>query len=147
MGRARARTMTMTQQATSRACLESPCVRRCEPVSLAAWLLPLRHNMQVAWSRPTGSLFLVVPSRCMCSGLTIPCCSFPMHAYQLDRHICIQTHIIQTQGTHGIHIEGCNLKQHSKGHVAFHDVLRDYTAYLNAKFPLHAWPKAELTQS
>ena len=25
-------------------------------------------------------------------------------------------------------------------HVAFHDVLRDYTTYLNAKFPLRAWP-------
>ena len=39
-----------------------------------------------------------------------------------------------------------DLKQHSKGHVAFHDVLSDYTAYLNAKFPLHAWPKEDLTQ-
>ena len=31
--------------------------------------------------------------------------------------------------------------------MAFHDVLRAYTAYLNAQFPLHAWPRAELTQS
>ena len=39
-----------------------------------------------------------------------------------------------------------NLKQRSKGHVAFRDCLKDYAAYLNAEFPLHAWPKAELAQ-
>ena len=38
------------------------------------------------------------------------------------------------------------LKQHSKGQVAFNDVLSDYTAYLNSKLPLHAWPQEELTQ-
>ena len=39
-----------------------------------------------------------------------------------------------------------SLKQRSKGHVAFCDCLKDYAAYLNAEFPLHAWPKAELAQ-
>ena len=39
-----------------------------------------------------------------------------------------------------------NLKQHWKGQVAFKDVLCDYAAYLNAKFPLHAWPEEKLTQ-
>ena len=37
-------------------------------------------------------------------------------------------------------------KQRSKGHVAFCDYLKDYAAYLNVEFPLHAWPKAALAQ-
>ena len=39
-----------------------------------------------------------------------------------------------------------NLKQRSKGHVAFRDCLKDYAVYLNVEFTLHAWPKAVLAQ-
>jgi hypothetical protein len=45
-----------------------------------------------------------------------------------------------------IALEDRTEKQRSKGHVAYSDFIKDYAAYLNAEFHVHAWPKGELIQ-
>ena len=37
-------------------------------------------------------------------------------------------------------------KQHTQGHLAFRDSLKDYAAYPNCELNLHAWPQQDLLQ-
>ena len=41
--------------------------------------------------------------------------------------------------------ENLTEQDRTKRHVAYLDFVRDYKAYLNAQFHVHAWPKIELT--
>jgi hypothetical protein len=45
-----------------------------------------------------------------------------------------------------IPVENLTEQELTKGHVAYCDFVKDYTAYLHAEFHAHAWPKGELTQ-
>ena len=44
-----------------------------------------------------------------------------------------------------IAVENLTEKRRSKRHVADLDFVKDYAAYLNAEFHVHAWPNGELT--
>ena len=42
-------------------------------------------------------------------------------------------------------VENLTEQERTKGRVAYRDFMKDYTAYLNAEFHVHAWPKRDLT--
>ena len=44
-----------------------------------------------------------------------------------------------------IPLENLTEQDCTKGHVAYLDFVRNYRAYMNAEFHVHAWPKIELT--